>query len=124
MLLLQIYTKQSELGIGQTSFANYRYKMVSYLPWMYMYEFPFCSKNPRPIVTYDALIYPFDHYIWGFSFAYTFAIFLILATFQRIWAYASREPNPVDWVFQGKDIFEQKNSNFCFGKSVGQLCIT
>ena len=97
----QTYTKQSELGVGQTSFVSYRYKMVSYLPYMYMYEFAFTSKKPKPIVTYDTLSYPFDDYTWCFTLAFTFVTFVILATFQMIWAYASGETNPEEWLFQG-----------------------
>ena len=104
-----MYMKQSELGVGQTSFVSYRYKMVSYLPWMYVYEFPFTSKMPKPIVTYDTLTYPFDYYIWGFSIAFTIAMFVILATFQKIWAYASQEQNPDGWLFQGTGINEKVN---------------
>ena len=100
----QTYTKQSELGVGQTSFVSYRYKMVSYLPYMYMYEFAFTSPKPKPIITYDTLIYPFDNYIWGFTLAFTFVTFVILATFQKIWAYASGEKNPDGWLFQGIEI--------------------
>ena len=81
--------------------------MVSYLPWMYVYEFAFASKKPKPIVTYDTLTYPFDYYIWGFSIAFTIAMFVILATFQKVWAHASQEPNPDGWLFQGTSINEK-----------------
>ena len=96
-----MHTKQSELGIGQTGFASHRYNRVSYLPWMYMYNFVFLSKVPLPIVTYDTLIYPFDYFIWSFCATFTLVMFMVLATFQGVWAYASGESNPVGWLFQG-----------------------
>ena len=72
-----------------------------------MYEFPFTSKLPKPIITYDTLTYPFDYYIWGITVAFTIGIFVILAAFQKIWAYASKEPNPPEWLFQGiENIYE------------------
>ena len=82
--------------------------MVGYLPWMYMYEFPISSKKPEPIVTYDTLIYPFDYYTWGFILVFTPATFLILAMFQVVWKYASGEPYPSEWLYQGMDLHLQK----------------
>ena len=66
-----------------------------------MYEFAYTSRRPNPIVTYDTLTYSFDYYIWGFSVAFTFAAFVILATFQKTWSYVSGEKGPDGWLFQG-----------------------
>ena len=74
-----------------------------------MYEFPFNSKNPTPIITYDALINIFDHFIWGFTFVFMFVMFVSLATFQKIWAYASGDPDPAGWLFQGMNVLEHLN---------------
>ena len=49
LLFDQVSTKQTELGIGQTSYVSYRFKVVDYLPWMYVYEFIMQSKRPDPI---------------------------------------------------------------------------
>ena len=54
-------------------------------------------------MTYDTLIYPFDHYTWGFILAITPATFVILAMIQVVWKYASEEPNPSEWLYQGMD---------------------
>ena len=83
--------------------------MIDYLPWMYMYEFLISSKRPEPIVTYDTLIYPFDNYTWSFILAFTPATFVILAMFQVVWKYASGEPNPSEWLYQGMDGRLQNN---------------
>ena len=42
-------TKQTELGIGQTSYVSFRFKVVDFLPWMYVYEFIMQAKRPDPI---------------------------------------------------------------------------
>ena len=78
-----------------------RYEVADYLSWMYYYEFNIESKRPDPIVSYDTLLYPFDNYIWAFTFAGTVATFIVLIMFQLAWSMASGETNPRGWLFQG-----------------------
>ena len=56
----------------------------------------------QEIVTFDMLIYPFDYPTWYFTIGFTAGTLIVLFLFQKAWQYASGEPNPDDWVFQGK----------------------
>ena len=93
--------KISEIGIGQNVITPYRYKYIEYLPWMFIFEFVVQSKRPEAINSYDALIYPFDVYIWGFTGFSTLATFLALVFIQKCWIHASGNQPPGGWVFQG-----------------------
>ena len=97
----QVLTKHSEIGIGQTSFTSYRYKMVDYLPWMYMYEFPFASRSPREVTSFVTLFRPFDDYTWIMAFVTSAIFFLALVVTQKLWAYQSRNPYTSDFLYQG-----------------------
>ena len=77
------------MGIGQANFADYRLKMVDFLPPMYMYEYIMVSKRPRPIASYDSIIYPFDAYIWIFISISMMVQFLTLFTIHKVWTFAS-----------------------------------
>ena len=58
-------TKQTELGIGQTSYVSFRFKVVDFLPWMYVYEFIMQAKRPDPIQSYETIILPFGYcHVW------------------------------------------------------------
>ena len=94
-------TKQTELGIGQTSYVSYRYKVADFLPWMYVYEFIMQSKRPDSIQSYETIIYPFGHWVWAFALIFTIVMFVVLTAFQLCWSKASGEPNPRGWLFQG-----------------------
>ena len=97
----QVHTKESEIGIGFTVVTLFRYKFIEYLPWMNFYNFEVQSKKPEEIVSYDALIYPFDKYTWYFSSLSTLVVFLVLITTQKCWVYASGTRLPIGWVFKG-----------------------
>ena len=90
------------MGIGQTSYVAQRYEVADFLSWMYYYEFSIESKRPDPIVTYETLIYPFDNWTWFFAFIQTIAVFVVLIIFQLLWRISSGEPNPQEWLFEGK----------------------
>ena len=101
-LLIQVSTKQSELGIGQAIFAHYRYKVIDYLPPMYTYEFIMKSKRPDQIATFDTIIYPFDTSIWIFFSVSVIAQFFTLFAMQNVWSYMSGYTNPKDYIFEGE----------------------
>ena len=94
-------TKQSELGIGQVTFADSRHKMVDYLPAMYMYELFMQSKKPGQIAAYDTIFYPFDEGTWIFTIVSLVAMFSVLLVMQNIWSMLSGNENPKDYIFAG-----------------------
>ena len=98
---LQVHTKESEIGIGFTVVTLFRYKFIEYLPWMNFYNFEVQSKRPEEIVSYDALIYPFDKYTWYLTCVSTLVVFLVLITTQKCWGHASGNRLPIGWVFKG-----------------------
>ena len=93
--------KISEIGIGQNVITPYRYKFVEYLPWMFVFEFIVESKKPEAVNSYDALVYPFDVYIWGFTWSAILATFCALVIIQKSWIHASGHAPPGGWIFQG-----------------------
>ena len=99
--LKQVFTKESELGIGQPVLVAYRTKWIEYLPWMYAMKCEVESKKQEEIMSFDMLSYPFDKYTWYFTMAFTFAMFLTLVTSQILWWHASGEEVQRKWVFQG-----------------------
>ena len=99
--IIQVSTKQSEIGIGQTYFALYIYEMVDYLHFMYEHEYFLASRKPQQIASYDTIVHPFDIYVWGFTFTTIIAQFILLLITQNLWSYATGKPNPQDYIFQG-----------------------
>ena len=100
-VLLKVSIKESEMGIGQSSFSAYRNKLVDFLPNMYMHEFVMQSKKPHEIASFDTIIYPFDSFIWIFSLGSMLAVFAMLLLMQNSWNKASGTPNNDDHVFEG-----------------------
>ena len=100
-ILHQVSSKQSELGIGQPNFADYRYRMVDYLPAMNMYEYLMVTKKPQEIVSYDTIIYPLDTNVWLLIICSSLAEFTILYLLQNLWSYTSNRPSPHDYIFEG-----------------------
>ena len=97
----KVSTKQAELGIGQASFTSYRYELVDYLPWMYMYEFHFGSNFPKELTSYLTLIHPFDNYTWFMAIVSSASMCLILIVVQKLWAHSSNESFHTDFIYQG-----------------------
>ena len=95
-------TKQSEIGIGQCGFTSYRYKLVDYLPWMYVYEFPLRTRLPTEKISYWAIVRPFGAYVWLFTFLSLAMVYLTLVIFQKLWANTSGETYILDYLYQGK----------------------
>ena len=96
-------SKQSELGIGQMNFADYRYKVVEYLPAMFTFEYIIHSKTPGIIASYDTIIIPFDGYVWLFTTISMIAQFLVLSFMQSIWPRISGK-NSKNYNFEGLNI--------------------
>ena len=79
--------------------ADYRYKVVDFLPAMYMYEYIMKSKKPDEIATYNTIVYPFDAYIWICITSSMVAHFLALFVMQNVWSIISGATNPKDYIF-------------------------
>ena len=94
-------TKQAELGICTSSIAEYRYKIIDYLPWMYVFELSLTSRRPEEIASYHTLIYPFDSYIWGFLVVATLVTFTVLLTMQKLWNNINGQSLTYDHIFKG-----------------------
>ena len=89
------------MGIGQPNFAAYRYRIVDYLPAMYMFEYIMSSKKPREIASYDAIIYPFDSHTWVFTTCSILAEFLVFIFAQNLWSFMNGNTNPGDYIVEG-----------------------
>ena len=99
--LIQVSTKESELGIGQLVFQPHRYKVVNYLPFMFESDLIVQSARPKPIVSYDSIVYPFDTYVWIFTFACIMAQFFLLQIMQSVWCKVSGTSNQIDFIYEG-----------------------
>ena len=108
IFVLQVHTKQSEIGIGQATIVPYRYKLIEYLPWQYLYNFEIQGQKPYPIVSYDALTTPFDNITWGLLFGLSLFVFGFLVFIQKLWIRTTGEVPPAAWMFQGRHNFEMK----------------
>ena len=94
-------SKHTEIGIGQVSLLAYRNKLVDYLPWMYIYEFPFQCQLPKEVGSYVTLIRPFDEYTWILAFVASLIFYLMLVVLELLWAYQSGRPFISDFLYQG-----------------------
>ena len=78
-----------------------RYKIIDYLPSLFVYDYLVISQKPQQIISLDALYYPVDKYTWCFTITSAIAVLLLLVMIQKCWNYASRQ-NPLEgWLFQG-----------------------
>ena len=68
-----------------------------------MYDRPYilASARPKPIVTYDSIVYPFDLQVWGFTFACIMTQFLLLQVMQYVWCKNSGTPNKINYIYEG-----------------------
>ena len=90
------------MGIGQPNFADYRYRIVDYLPAMYMFEYIMCSKKPEEMASYHIASYDtFDFYSWFFIICSALAGFLTLIFAQNLWSFMHSTTNPVDYMYEG-----------------------
>ena len=98
---IQVSMKQSEIGIGQLYIVPYNYKLVDYLHIMYEHPYFMCSRKAQQIASFDTILYSFDFYVWGCTFSIIFAQFFLLIITQNLWSYATKKPNPRDYIYQG-----------------------
>ena len=89
------------MGIGQLNLADYRYRIVDYLPAMDMFEYVMASKKPEEIASYDTIIIPFDKYVWSFIFGCMCAQFLLLVIMQHLYSNVTGTSNPTDFIYEG-----------------------
>ena len=79
-----------------------RYKLVEYLPWMFVYINGVQSKKAEEIShTLDCLTYPFDPYIWYFTASFSMAVFIALLFIQKCHINAMGQIPQDGWIFEG-----------------------
>ena len=100
-MFVKVSTKQSEMGIGQTFLRHYRYKLVDFLHFMYVHQLLITTGQPKEIVSYDTIVYPFDIYVWGFAGGTIIVVFILLMVMQNLWSIIVEEQNPRDYLYQG-----------------------
>ena len=59
------------------------------------------SARPKPIISYDSIVYPFDTYVWIFTFACIMAQFFLLQIMQALWCKVSGTSNQIDFICEG-----------------------
>ena len=97
----QVLSRKTEIGVGQASFTHYRYQNIDYLPWMYMYTFPFCSRRPKEVASFFTIIRPFDGYTWMAAIIASAIFYLTLVATQTLYAYRSGRPFQTDHLYEG-----------------------
>ena len=93
--------KQCELGIGQTYYESYRFKLVDYLPSMYSSDEFLLSQRPKEIISYDTIVIPFDKYVWLFMLGCMCAQFLLLVKMQYLYSSLTGKGSPKDFIYEG-----------------------
>lgn len=93
--------KQSEIGIGQTFYTEYRFKLVDFLPHMSATAMFAASQKPKEIVSYLTIITPFDKYVWLFMMGCICAQFLLLVQMQHLYSYMTGTKVPKDFIYEG-----------------------
>ena len=99
--ILQVNSKVCEFGLGPVTMFLNRYKIIDYLPSLFVYDYLVISQKQQQIISLDALYYPVDKYIWCFTISSAIAILLLLAVIQKCWNYASGQNTQSGWLFQG-----------------------
>ena len=90
----------------------YRLQRIDFLPYMFAYEFVIMTRKPLQVPEYEALIYPFDRYIWIFMFSSMAVVSCTLAMLQYIWSTGPGEASPKDSTSQS----EYLSSYFLHGR--------
>ena len=99
--LLQVSTKQSELGIGQISLKDYRFQLVDFLPPMSTNAYLIVSQKPQEITIHNTIIIPFDKYVWLFMFCCIFAQFILLVIMQLLYSHVTGTEYVTDYIYEG-----------------------
>ena len=102
IVIFQVSTKQSELGIGQTGLTYHTFQLVDFLPPMSANAYFISSQKPKEITTYDTITIPFDKYIWCFTFGCIFAQFILLVIMQQLYSHVTGTKNKNDYIYEGK----------------------
>ena len=97
----QVYSKQTEFGIGPTSILSYGNNLTDLLPAMYRIETILTSQKPKEITSYDTIIIPFDKYVWFFMLGCIITQFLLLVLMQNLWSNVTGTRKPHDFLFEG-----------------------
>ena len=81
--------------------VSYRYNLVEYLHWMYVYEFLLSTKKPNEVASLGTLLYPFDFYVWAFTIASAIAVLICQMIARKLWLNSSRSTTDRNDTFQG-----------------------
>ena len=68
---------------------------------MYEQRILLMTKKPDEIAAFDTIVYPFDFYIWGFTFSCILVKFILLLVIQNVWHKVTETSNPIDYVYEG-----------------------
>ena len=101
IFILQVSKKVCEIGIAPVTMFPHRYKIIDYLPHLYVYNYLVQSQKPQPITSIDALYYPLDQYTWYFTLSSSAAVLILLVIIQKCWDHANGQKSPEGWLFQG-----------------------
>ena len=74
---------------------------LEYLPWMYSVQNIFLTPMERPIPSYNTLVKPLSLTVWAWTLGSLLSVFVALVIMQKCWSYASRQPDPQDYIFKG-----------------------
>lgn len=100
--MLQVSTKQSELGIGQWPlYRKVTDEGIDFLPFMYIKQFTFYGAKLKPVDSYLKYIDPFDGITWSFLGGLTLSLLILLYVWQKLWEHASGQLPPDDYLYQG-----------------------
>ena len=97
-------SKQGEIGIGQAGFIELYFQKVDFLPPMTHYEFIISQRKPKEIVSYTALIYPVDKYVWVFTLLSSFIMFITLKLAKKVGNLITGPATPNEGNSRGKKI--------------------
>ena len=101
IMILQVSTKHSEMGIGLVSMNHYRFMLVDFLPPMDTNTWFIATQKPNEIASFDSIVIPFDKYVWLFTFVCICAQFLLLVIMQNVYSHVTGIKNPNDYVYEG-----------------------
>ena len=108
--LPQVSTKESELGVGQTTFMDQTFELVDFSPAMYMSERFIASKKPTEVMSYDTIIIPYDKYVWLCTCGCICTQFLLLIAMQYLYSHVTETRNPNDFIYEGTYYRNLQNS--------------
>ena len=87
--------------------VSYRFNLVEYLHWMYVYEFLISTDKPGRVTSLGTLLYPFQFFVWVFTIASAMAVLLSLTIAQMLWLSSSITTIESNYTFEGNAISKQ-----------------